>query len=165
MKRLIPAAALIAVALLTAAILSASGSAQGTGEQTITLIERDPEGFAQVIDNPPRAGRELFRGGRVSIGDALAFHQPLRSRAGRRVGSLDVSCTATQGGSFERAGFSCHGAYALKRGSITAQATFGAGRPERIAVTGGTGVYEGAAGSVKDTERRGTTTVRIHLLG
>jgi hypothetical protein len=165
MKRLVPAAALVAVVLLTAAILSASGSAQGTGERTITLIERDPEGLAQVVDNPPRADRELFRGGRVSIGDAIAFHQPLRNRAGRRVGALDVSCTATLGGSFERAGFTCHGAYALKRGSITAQGTFGAGRPERVAVTGGTGLYEGATGSVKSTERRGTTTVRIHLLG
>ena len=165
MKRAV-AGAVLAMAVLTAGIWSASGGAQQAGERNITLIERDREGTGQAIDNPPRAAQEIFRGGRVSAGDALVFHQPLRSRTGRRVGSLDVNCTATQGGgSLPRAGFICHGAYALKRGSITAQASFGAGRPERIAVTGGTGVYEGAEGSVKSTERRGRSTVVIHLIG
>jgi hypothetical protein len=152
------------VALLTAAILSASGSAQGTGERNITLIERESEGSFHFVNNPPRGGRPPFQGGPLSAGDVLAFHQPLRNREGRRVGVLDAVCTAASGArNFERARFVCHGVYAFARGTIMAQAVIAAN--ESIAVTGGTGVYEGATGSITSRERRGRTTDVIHLLG
>ena len=165
MRRLAPVAGLVAVALLTAAILSASGSAQQQGDRTITVFERDDEGSFRFVNLPPRGDRHPFRGGPVSAGDELLFHQPLRNRAGRRVGALDAVCTAARGArNFNRAQFVCHGVYAFDRGTLSAEARFDAD-DESIAVTGGTGVYEGAAGSVTSDERRGRTVNFIHLLG
>ena len=166
MRRLIPAAALVAVALLTAAILSASGSAQQSGDRTFTLVERLSEASFHFVNNPPRGDRSPFEGGPLSPGDGFLFHQALRNRTGnRRVGALDVTCNATVGGrNFGRARFVCTGVYSLARGTITAVAFIGRGG-QKIAVTGGTGVYEGATGSIKSTERRGGSVDVFHLLG
>ena len=163
MKRLIPVAALAAVALLAAAILSASGSAQQTGARTFTLIEKENEGTFHFVNLPPR-GKAIFRGGPVSAGDLFVFHQPLRTSAGRRAGAADVNCTATGGGKgFTKAQFACHGVYGLKNGDLAVEAAFHGQNVVTIAVTGGTGVFEGAQGSIKSNNRTHKDTV--HLLG
>jgi hypothetical protein len=72
MKRLIPAAALVAAALLTTAILSTSGSAQGTGDRTFTLIERVSEASFHFVNEPPRGDRSPFEGGPLSPGTTFS---------------------------------------------------------------------------------------------
>jgi hypothetical protein len=163
MTRLVSATALLAVAL-TAIILSANGSAQQTGERTFTLITRDSESNSGLVDTPPRSPR--FREG-LSAGDVFVEHRPARNRAGRRVGSLDISCTATQGGpNFTHSRYICIGTASLKRGMITVEDAFdGRERVNTIAVTGGSGVYEGATGSVTSTSYPHGDVAVVHLLG
>jgi hypothetical protein len=166
MKRAIVAAALVG-AVLVGAILSQSGNAQQPGERTFTLIERGAEGSFHIVNNPPRGERSPFQGGPISAGDELIFHQPVRNEASRRVGALDVSCTESGGGrNFEKAQFICHGAFSLRQGTITLEASFRGGDDVvNIAITGGTGVYEGAQGSVRSIFRQGRTVDVVHLLG
>jgi hypothetical protein len=163
MKRLIPAAAIVAA--LLAVTLSTTGSAAPSRAQTFTLVTRDAEGNFNVVDNAPRAERPIFRGGRLSAGDFFVFHQPVLLK-GRRVGAVDVQCTAARGGkSFERARFACQGAYGLKRGTITVQAVFKGGADVvRIAITGGTGKYEGASGSIRSISGENRSRDVFHLI-
>ena len=164
MKRLIVPAALVA-AVLGVTLFSATGSAKPSKGTNLTVIERDSESNFRFIDNPPRAQRAVFRGGRVSSGDELATFQPLRSKKGRRVGALEAICTAARGArSFPHAEFVCHGAYRFKRGTLALEALLHGNGNLTIAVTGGTGVYEGASGSVNSISRRNRTIDQIHLL-
>lgn len=163
MKRLIVPAGLVA-AVLAVTILSASSSAKPARERTFTVIERDSEGSFHFVDNPPRAQRPPFAGGRVSAGDEFMVFQPVRSRAGRRLGSLSAVCTAVRGGrNLGKLQSVCHGGYRFKHGTLELEALRSDPGP-KIAVTGGTGVYEGASGSVKTVETRGKSVITIHLL-
>jgi hypothetical protein len=103
----------------------------------------------------------------LSAGDVFVEHRPARNRAGRRVGSLDISCTATQGGpNFTHSRYICIGTASLKGGMITVEDAFdGRERVNTIAVTGGRGVYEGATGSVTSTSYPHGDVAVVHLLG
>jgi hypothetical protein len=160
LKRLLAGFAL-AGATLAFTILSTSGSAAPNRDRNFTLIQRNSEEAFSLVDNPPRSPR----GNRLSPGDLATLHQPLRSVSGRQVGAADVGCTATRGGSFAHVRFACNGVYSLKRGTLMVEVRFLPGSQPTIAVTGGTGAYEGASGSIRQVSRPHHEVSFVHLLG
>ena len=164
MKRLslIITAALAAIGL--AAVLATSGSAQQPGEQIIKLVERsgsDTEGF---VDNPPRGNRRTMR---LSAGDFSTTSTPLYDETNTaRRGTLHIVCLATRGGTIERATFHCTGTIVLREGSLGLNFGGRFGEDTVVAVTGGTGAYEGRTGSATSKERPGgkLSDDTIHLV-
>ena len=164
MKRMLIPAVLVGAALAVTTF-GATGSAKPSQGRTFTVIERDREGQFHFVDNPPRAHRAPFEGGRLSAGDEFVLFQPIRSTKGRRVGSLNAICTAVHAAkNFERALFVCHGGYLFKHGTLDLEALFRPASGVKIGITGGTGVYAGASGTVRSISGKNRSVDTIHLL-
>ena len=159
MKRLALSIAAVAAVVAAVAGAAARGNAQEPGGRTITLIAR--EGSFHFLDNPPL---QTSVEAPPSQGDMFVGSQPLFTRANRRAGTLDFHCVAATGGVRPRV--HCVGTYGLRGGLITAQTVFPGrpGRVTRIAITGGTGAYEGVRGSVLSRERGTGSIDTIRLL-
>ncbi len=138
------------------------GGASAAGKKTVTfhLVEKDV-GF-NFIDNPPRQGPEAA----PLIGDQIAFTSDLLTTSGARAGSLQATCTMARGGT--RAAGPCVGVFALKGGTLMAMAQikyYGSGKRTDIVIVGGTGVYQGATGSIVSitkTESTNDDTVTLN---
>jgi hypothetical protein len=118
-------------------------AAQGV---TFHLVEKS-QSF-HFVDNPPIAGRNEP----PSQGDTFTGTSNLLTRSGKRAGTLYFSCTVASGG---RNGVNeCFGTFALKGGQLSGiTSTGGNSNVTRIAIVGGTGIYEGANGSVVSVSR------------
>lgn len=164
MKRAVAALCAVTAGTAGIAVIASSGSAQA-GARTFTLTAREKGGAFAVVDNPPRS-RVKGERARISPGDLFVFNQPLFDSARKAVGRLHVSCTATRGGAdIERATFACAGGYGLAGGSIEVATVTKLAGTTKIAVTGGTGKYEGARGSATSVESgKGTSAETVKLL-
>jgi hypothetical protein len=156
MKRTaIPFAAVAAAAAAAVAIPAVSQS-QTSGERTLTLTARTTS--VKVVDLPPRR--------KSSSGDVLVSITRL-SADGRRVGTGHLSCGVTRGsGTFEGATYQCAGTQQLRDGTITfaGVAKLGSARVIRIAVTGGTGAYDGVTGEVVNTATSENVSTQTYTL-
>ena len=140
------ATATAAIAVAVAVALPVSGQAQSAGEQTIELTARTTG--VRIVDLAPR--------GRVSAGDVLVSTNRLTNAAGAPAGTAHMLCGVTRPArTFERATFQCAGTQRLNDGTLSFSlvARLGADRVITAAITGGTGAYAGARGSVVNTER------------
>jgi hypothetical protein len=171
-KRLAMLAAAAAAATVVVALVASAGSAQQGGpgkgqERTIVLTERD-EGTFRFIDNPPR--HRVNRRGeprRLTTGDEFLGSSPVYDAANsNRLGTFYFHCAVVFARrTFERSRFLCEGTFRLSDGTMTAQATFqGSEATVTAAVTGGTGNYEGASGTLTSVDQRNTTKDTIHLV-
>jgi Allene oxide cyclase len=142
------AASVVVLTSAAIAVLASAGGAQGPGERTFTVTEKDEH--VALVDLPPRSPDR--RNPRISPGDLDVFTTKLFDASGRRVGRTDAHCIAVRAGrSFDRARFHCNGTATFRDGTIAVSVAFGDGQAEedvRLAITGGTGAYEGARGSV-----------------
>ena len=142
------------LAAALAAVVIGSGLASGRGGPTsITLHLTSKLEHASYVDNAPQ-GR--------SAGDVLIFTEKLLDAHGHTVGSDAASCTYL----FDRRSL-CSGAYALAKGRIMVQLVQpGPTGAYTQAITGGTGRYAGATGTVKVDQHPGADqfTFRIRLL-
>ena len=161
MKRIVSAvvfAALVAAVLAVAAV-AATHKADANGKKSITLrlVEKDV-GF-NFVDNPPRQGDDAP----PTIADQFAFTADLLTRAGAHAGIFGASCTVARGGVNGK--LVCFGGYSLKGGLISGIAMPGDG-DTHVAITGGTGAYEGVTGSatVSRGDNSPLTDVTIHLI-
>ncbi len=151
-----------AVMLLLAATAGAARHSSAVGKTvTLHLVEKDV-GF-NYIDNPPRQGPNAP----PLLGDQFAFTSDLLTRGGAHAGHLDATCMVTRGGA-NGIGV-CYGVFSLKGGQITGIATthLASNAPDRIAVVGGSGAYEGVTGSVVSIPRgpnSNFTDDTIHLV-
>ena len=164
MKRLAIVLATAGAAIGILAILSASGSAQAPGATTLQLFERERGSSFGFVDNPPKIKNR--RNARVSVGDVFAFSSPVfdQSRA-TRLGTVSVQCTVTKPGTEARSESICVGAFQLKDGTIALTAPLkGDPRTVTVAITGGTGAYAGARGTLQTTNVRGGAEDIITLL-
>ena len=164
MKRLAIVLATAGAAIGVLAILSASGSAQAPGTTTLQLFERERGSSFGFVDNPPKIKNR--RNARVSVGDVFAFSSPVfdQSRA-TRLGTVSVQCTVTKPGTEARSESICVGAFQLKDGTIALTAPLkGEPRTITVAITGGTGAYAGARGTLQTTNVRGGAEDVITLL-
>jgi len=162
MKRLPLVVAAALAGTVSAVIFATTGGAAQQGAQTISLVTKDAR--IKLIDNPPKSAT-----GRVSAGDYFVFtSKAFTEESDTRVGTSHGICYITAGGKdFAHASFLCNGAFALNDGIISwAQAADAGDDPTvTLAVTGGTGAYEGASGHVDSVGREdGTSLETIHLL-
>lgn len=138
-KRLGVTGAVVAIAALAAGSV---GPAAGSGDShhTVRVVSRDTEqSFVDV-------GKHGF-----SLGDEFVFTSKL-TRHGYRVGHAGVVCTIT---SVKREESQCLGSAKLGRGEITIQGLMAdSPRVFSFAITGGTGAFEGAEGTLVVRELR-----------
>jgi hypothetical protein len=162
--RLTAVVAALAAAALVAALLASAGGAQQPGERTFKLIAVD-EGKA-FGDVAPRSRNR--QNPRASGGDLLVQTATLFDEANKRVGKAYLQCIAVRGGRMsDQATFQCGGTFVLGDGTLAVNALFPADQPEVLSfpVTGGTGAYEGVAGSMAQHDlARGRIGVTVHLL-
>jgi hypothetical protein len=155
----------LAAATVVAAVLASTGSAQGPGARTFKLIEEDES--AAFGDVAPRSSNQ--RNPQFSGGDMHVFTSRVFDEANARVGRLYAQCiTVRAGRSFKRAVFQCSATIELPDGTIALNTAFrGNQRDEDVltAVTGGTGAYEGARGSISQRNLpQGRMENTVHLL-
>jgi hypothetical protein len=128
---------LIAAAALA---LSSSPAAAKPHARTITIKARSQLTHVQLVDNAP-AG--------ASAGDMLVFTERLVDRRGRRIGSDAASCVRL----FDATSL-CTGTYKLRGGRVMVQLLQpGPTGTYDQAVTGGTGRFAGARGTVTVAQR------------
>jgi hypothetical protein len=165
-KRLLAVVVLVGVAVL-AVVLTASGSSNPAAKSaapgakksvTLHLVEKSV-GF-NFIDNPPHQG---FNAPPLS-GDQFAITSNLLTKGGAHAGTLEATCTVTRGGQNQRG--TCFGVFALKGGQLAGIALLTNSDVTHIAVTGGTGVYEGVSGSVTSINKPNTPFAddTVHLI-
>jgi hypothetical protein len=151
------AAALVcsAAAVTPALLITTGGQAQQPAGQTLVLknsaLKVTPIDLPPLVRSkrsPETAGDELIASSKVSGGGAS--------------GTRYLMCAvAKRGGSVEHALYSCQITYNLTAGTITAAtvARVGGSRPVTAAITGGTGAYAGASGTVSSAAGTDTLTI------
>ena len=155
----------LAAATLVAALLASAGSAQQPGERTFKLIEEDAS--AAFGDVTPRSSNQ--NDPRFSGGDMHVFTSKLFDETNARVGQLYAQCITVRGGrSFQQALFQCSATIELPDGTISLNTAFRGNQHDEdvlTAVTGGTGAYEGARGSISQRNLpQGRMENTVHLL-
>ncbi len=164
MKRLAIVGGVVALAVVALSV--GTGGAQQPGERTFTLIEGEGGTFG-FVDNPPKSKGQTEKTFTTSVGDMLVFASPLLDEAKARVGTLHASCVVTRGGKTGKAAYQCTATFVLKDGAIAVDVAFNEaqGANITIAITGGTGAYEGARGSIASKEGPNDTSIdTVHLL-
>jgi type 1 fimbria pilin len=99
--------------------------------------------------------------GAPSLGDYVVFHDVLL-RNGKRVGDEGGSCPLVD---VEQGLIHCTGTIRLAAGQITFQGLTSTDPTKQLAVTGGTGRYQGVGGEatlVEFGDQTGSLTVRLH---
>lgn len=139
---------LTAAVLLTAALAS-TGGAQAPDARTFKLIESDEsQAFGDIAPLSKNKRNPRFSGG-----DMHVFTSRYVNEANQPVGKLYAYCITVRGGrTFVQASFQCSASIVLKDGTLAGSVAFrGNQRDEDVltAITGGTGAYEGARGSLK----------------
>jgi hypothetical protein len=148
LKRLGALGAVVGVAALAVGSVGpATGSVSSSGDdhERVTVLSTNTEQAFVDVGEPD-----------ISLGDAFVFTSQL-TRHGKTVGHTGVVCTTT---SVQMEEAQCVGTAWFRRGQITVQGLL-AGEPEgfELAITGGTGAFEGAGGTlvvrfISDTKER-----------
>jgi hypothetical protein len=143
-----------------ALVLAADASAQST--TTLTFKELSKGSTFAFVDNAPTSKAKGEPS--ASAGDAIVFTNPLVA-GGKRVGKLYMHCTAVvAAAAANKAAFACEGVVGLGGGTLTIQALLPhAGATVRGVVTGGTGAYANARGTLlsRPTESGADDTISL----
>lgn len=123
----------------------------GAGFARVEVSWTERERAFHFVDEAPRA--QLDRSGqprRITPGDGFVATKHLFDDARRRIGRIEEECTITNSGrSIANLSSVCHGVVHLPGGQLTATFSPDFGAEERtVAVTGGTGQYAGATGTI-----------------
>jgi hypothetical protein len=151
-------------AIAGAVVLVTSGSAQSTGERTLTFFESSKGGTFRFIDEPPKAGRRHT----ISMGDEIVFSEPiLDRRGGTVVGRSYGTGTFVRGNKPSNGLVLGRGALKLAGGEIEVEGLLrstDSPHTDTLAVIGGTGAYEGVRGSFASKQTSSGSEDTIHLL-
>jgi hypothetical protein len=159
MKRAFIAA--IALVALGAAAIGEAGAQ--SGEQTFSYVKRQTNHF-KFVDQAPRTKFTSNGPARLSVGDQIVQHDNYLNGSGKRVGSLELVCTITRGGSFANAAEQCVATATLPGGTL-ALSTGGGFDTHEAAIVGGTGRFAGARGTVTTRPSKSQTNrAEFHLL-
>ena len=152
-----------------AALLTASlASAAGTGTTTIKFSEPEKGSTFTYVDVAPTAPTKHGFPTAISPGDQLILTNPL-TEGTKTIGKLRAKCTATGAAkttgenAFLQAHFICEGVFTLPGGTLYANASLVKAGTEG-AITGGTGKYAGARGTILSKEVKGGSATTITLL-
>jgi hypothetical protein len=151
-------AALVA-ALLTVGIVTATTGAQSDTGRTLTFKEvskAEVDGFDDVAPN-------TLRQDRLSPGDRFTSAIKLQTTGGKPAGSVDLICTATRPGHFPKVSVPCIGIAKVAAGTVSFSGIVTLDKNKQtLAVTGGTGAYEGARGTITSVgDKNSTDTVKL----
>jgi hypothetical protein len=162
MNRKYPIALSAAALAVGGAVLAPGSSGQAvTAPESLTLQMRHREAKVSFVDVPPRMkGRRSSE----SPGDTVVSRATLRDASGARVGSLHATFVVT-GGRSPRTTEQVTGTIVLPDGQITVQGLFANSGDDTdiIPITGGSGRYEAAAGSMKATSGRRQVTFELQF--
>jgi hypothetical protein len=154
------AAACALIATGGSAIAVGSPAAQEPSPPTGTLELRQRAGdvtFRPIDVRPFQGPRQ-----RPNPGDGAVISGGVRNEAGRQVGRLQAVFVVVN---VRRQQFQVWATFVLRGGRIMASGADTRARAEDFAVTGGTGRFAGARGTVRVTERRRTTTFLFTFFG
>ncbi|HSE80972.1 MAG TPA: allene oxide cyclase family protein [Gaiellaceae bacterium] len=141
-----------AVALTVTLAAGSSGAASSGGGKRIAVFERATTDT--LVDLPPAGD---------SLGDTLTFaNEVFDARTGMKVGTDQGQCVRTVVGQ----AFECFWTTFLPRGQITVQGPFYDAADSTLAITGGTGAYRNARGTM-DLHARSATEFDFvfHVIG
>lgn len=163
MKKLLMLAAVPAI--IVAIVVAATGGAQTTNGRTLTLFQDTTRESNTFVDNPPKSPSKnpSSRQFRLSVGDDLVARTPvLDRRGGKRVGTAYAHVTVVKGRKFENAILQGEVVLTLRDGTIVFTGLAG-GAERPLAVVGGTGAYEDAGGSARESETDAGADLTIRL--
>jgi len=145
-------------AVAAAAIGLPAATAHNAPSRTLKLVE--DAGIISVVDTTPDGSTAA---GRPTPGDLVVITHKLTTPGGRKAGSLHVVCTVTSPRrTLETSVFQCDATYVLRNGRITASTASLLGRKVTLAITGGTGAYDGARGEIVSRDGQPTVdTIRL----
>jgi hypothetical protein len=149
-------------------LVAGGGSAQTPGARTVSLFETNTGSTSAFVDNAPRSpvANPESRRFRFSMGDKIEFTNPLLDqRGGNRLGVLSGEGTVMKGRTFANILLLGTVTFSFSDGSqIAGVGMFSPGKTARVAVTGGTGAYEGARGTIVSQEVQGGSQDTLTLL-
>lgn len=136
---------LVGAAAFAAVVPGAPGAGQ---QRTLTLIESEKRATAQLIDEKP-----FSKSGRPSLGDQIIFVTPLLDPEKQRVGTAYGRSTVVAAGrDFDHASFLAEVVLKLRDGTINAQGYLRARHLSTFGISGGTGAYTEATGTIEETK-------------
>jgi hypothetical protein len=157
------AGGLLAIGLSCAGIASAAAPAT-----TLTFKEPEKGSTFTYVDVAPLAPKKHGFPTAISPGDQIVVTNPL-AKGGKTIGKLRARCTATASAktsspeAFATAHFICEGVFSFGGSSLYGNASLVKGGSEGV-ITGGTGKYAGARGTLTSKEGKGGSTTTITLL-
>ena len=155
-------AAAVACGVLATAGLSTAvvGEAQQQGPPTGTfrLLQRSRDAKFRFVDVPPLQGLRRT----PTPGDGAVITGPMRDSAGSKVGRLQAVFAFT---SPKRGQAQVAATFVLRDGRISASGADTNARTDEFAVTGGTGRYAGARGTLRVTDGKRVTAFLFTFMG
>lgn len=155
--------AICAAALVAAVVLVPGSAAQSAAAESLTVQFRHSEAKVSLVDIGPKMTR---RRPSESPGDLAVGSARLRDVAGAIVGRMHQSFMVT-GGRGEATTEQVNATLVLRDGQIALQGVLDNGKPDAplvVAVTGGTGRYEGARGSANIRDSRSAVSFELRLI-
>jgi hypothetical protein len=158
----------LALVGLTCLLAGGPASAAAAGTTTLTFSEPEKGSTFTYVDVAPTAPKKHGFPTAISPGDQLILTNPL-TEGTKTIGKLRARCTATapakttSNTAFTDAHFICEGVFTLPGGTLYGNAGIVKGGTEG-AITGGTGRYAGAAGTILSKEVKGGSATTITLL-
>jgi hypothetical protein len=150
---------LLIASLIAAAVTASALGATASGRVTTRLRFVQVDEHFKFVDVAPKGGERKP----PSLGDEFVIAGRLMVGA-RRVGSTNLVCTVTQAGA--EGVNECHGSAIVPGGSITIEgSSHEASNADVYAITGGTGRYADAQGTIATAQGKGDTTVIVADLG
>jgi hypothetical protein len=148
----------VAGAAITAALSIAAPAMAQAPTGTLTFHEPANAGTFNIVDNAPKSRQGGART-RFSTKDALVFTNALQA-AGKRAGTVRVTCYIRKAGTFATAKSDCIGVFGLATGNIYVSVldqSFSSSTTDGT-IVGGTGAYVGAKGTFHSVSHKNDTS-------
>jgi hypothetical protein len=143
----------LAAACTATAASASGGEQQRNAPQTITFVQDNRHGDFAFVDNIPHSPdpNPDSPKARFSLGDQAFFHAVLLDqKGGSRIGHVYATETVVRGSHYPNVTNMIHAVLVFNDGQVVVDAIANEAHPSdiRAAVTGGTGAYEGAIGTL-----------------
>jgi hypothetical protein len=157
----------VAGGLLACCMLGAFLAPLASADTTLTFQEAEKGSTFKFVDVAPQAPTKHGFPTAISPGDQIVVTNPL-TQGGKTTGKLRARCTATANAkgknALPNAHFICEGVFYFGKNALYGNASIVKGGTEGV-ITGGTGKYAGASGTIRSKEGKGGSTTTITLIG
>jgi hypothetical protein len=149
----------LAVVVGGIAVVSSNAQQPGPPTGTLELVQRARESTFRHIDHTPRGGGPQA----PSPGDVAITGGTLRDTSNRRAGKAHVVFMRLKGRRKAHVD-QVSATFDLKGGQIVMEGVSDGGRTDVVAITGGTGTYAGARGTVRVSFTRTRAHIRLTFI-